>query len=505
MRAKKLGLSALSVLTCSVLSLNITAAAAESDDVLFQGSLIGDTSISFGDLDYVTADVLSNADSGFLFYDQLDANNKLAYEAMADYALDPSETTLTVVLEDPIVLARSSRNMNNWSEEEYNEYANAMIDAVMPGTVACTLDYPEIFWLNFAEVSCGLTDSGMSYKTGSTTKYDIYITEIALTPNYDTNFTDFDQVLEIRESVLEAVDQFVIEGETDYEKCVSIYDSICDIVTYDTTAPYAHGLAGVLYDTNAVCEGYAKTFKILCDREGIPCLTILGNYDAETLTAHMWNYVYLDGAWYACDPTWDDSLSARTYFMRGSAAFNQKHTPESPYSIMEMSFPELSETDYIPSGSGETTTSSTTTTTTTTTTTEKITTTTTTTAVTTSSDTSETTAETTTTSETTSTHLTETSETTSSRPSTTTTETTTTTAGTTTETTSAATTKPEDIWGDVNEDDQFSLADAVLLRKFLVRAVEKEALNLDAADCCEDGRVNIWDAVLLIQRLLELV
>lgn len=499
MRARKLSLSVLSVLTCSVLSLNVTAAAAESDDVLFQGSLMGDTSISFGDLDYVTADVLSNPDSGFLFYDQLDANNKIAYEAMADYAVSPSETTLTVVLEEPIVLARSSRNINNWSEEEYNEYANAMIDAVMPGTVACTLDYPEIFWLNFAEVSCSLTDKGILYRTGTTTRYDIYITEIALTPNYDTNFTDFDQVLEIRESVMDAVDSFVIEGETDYEKCVSIYDSICDIVTYDTTAPYAHGLAGVLYDTNAVCEGYAKTFKMLCDREGIPCLTILGNYEPSTLTAHMWNYVYLDGAWYACDPTWDDSLSAKTYFMRGSTMFNQKHTPESPYSIMEMSFPELSETDYVPSGSGEATTSSTTTTTTTTT--GEITTTTATTTVITSSDTSETTAETTTTSKTASTVLTETSETTSSRPSTTTT----TTAETTTETTSATTTEPEDIWGDVNEDDQFSLADAVLLRKFLVRAVEKDALNLTAADCCKDGRVNIWDAALLMQRLLEYV
>lgn len=54
-----------------------------------------------------------------------------------------------------------------------------------------------------------------------------------------------------------------------------------------------------------VCEGYAKAFKVLCDRAGIPCILVNGTANGG---AHMWNYVQVDNAWYAVDVTWNDPI-----------------------------------------------------------------------------------------------------------------------------------------------------------------------------------------------------
>lgn len=54
-----------------------------------------------------------------------------------------------------------------------------------------------------------------------------------------------------------------------------------------------------------VCSGYAGAFKVLCDKLGIPCVTVIGQV-AEN-TGHRWNYVQMeDGKWYAVDVTKDD-------------------------------------------------------------------------------------------------------------------------------------------------------------------------------------------------------
>ena len=56
-----------------------------------------------------------------------------------------------------------------------------------------------------------------------------------------------------------------------------------------------------------VCEGYARAFKMLCDKVGIPCVLTDGwgvNFSGSG--PHMWNDVQVDSAWYAVDVTWND-------------------------------------------------------------------------------------------------------------------------------------------------------------------------------------------------------
>lgn len=64
---------------------------------------------------------------------------------------------------------------------------------------------------------------------------------------------------------------------------------------------------GVLCNNESVCEGYAKTAKVILDKLGIPCILVKGMMDdGITSELHMWNYFQIDGKWYALDCTADD-------------------------------------------------------------------------------------------------------------------------------------------------------------------------------------------------------
>ena len=56
------------------------------------------------------------------------------------------------------------------------------------------------------------------------------------------------------------------------------------------------GRSGV---SGPVCEAYARAFQVLCNESDIPCVLVSG-------ANHMWNFVYLQGNWYAVDVTWND-------------------------------------------------------------------------------------------------------------------------------------------------------------------------------------------------------
>ena len=97
-----------------------------------------------------------------------------------------------------------------------------------------------------------------------------------------------------------------------------------------------------------MCEGYARGFKYILDELGIPCVLISGtatNSNGET-ESHAWNYVELEGKWYAVDVTWDDPVivgdgyitSDVKYknFLKGSDTFFETHEADgylSPNSI----------------------------------------------------------------------------------------------------------------------------------------------------------------------------
>ena len=126
-----------------------------------------------------------------------------------------------------------------------------------------------------------------------------------------TMFLKYNCTKEQLNDTLEAIEAFC-EGmtvvPTDRSTIVEdLNEAIVRQTAYDATGTNAHDIKGVFVDGRAVCEGYALSFKFLCDRYDIPCICVVGDGNNGTDTEpHMWNYVMVGSKWYAMDVTWND-------------------------------------------------------------------------------------------------------------------------------------------------------------------------------------------------------
>ena len=98
---------------------------------------------------------------------------------------------------------------------------------------------------------------------------------------------------------------------SDEEKLLYIHDFICENIHYDKLKkPYSHEIIGPLGHGVGVCEGIAKSVKILCDALGIWCMIALcGNNPEKGIKyRHTWNIVKIGKTCYHLDATFDNSL-----------------------------------------------------------------------------------------------------------------------------------------------------------------------------------------------------
>lgn len=99
----------------------------------------------------------------------------------------------------------------------------------------------------------------------------------------------------------------------EWEKERYIHDFICSSVRYDKLKKaYSHEIIGPLGQGVGVCEGIAKTVKILCDRLGIWCIIVISDANPEKKIKyrHAWNLIRMGGQTYHLDATFDNSLGA---------------------------------------------------------------------------------------------------------------------------------------------------------------------------------------------------
>lgn len=102
----------------------------------------------------------------------------------------------------------------------------------------------------------------------------------------------------------EVLDEIITDDMTPYEKEKAVYDWMTTELTYDTgvlqvipqTDADCDNPYGVLKYHNAVCVGYATTFRLLMQMMDIPCMVVHNND-----LYHSWNLVQLDGEWYHVD------------------------------------------------------------------------------------------------------------------------------------------------------------------------------------------------------------
>lgn len=122
------------------------------------------------------------------------------------------------------------------------------------------------------------------------------------------------KVLEHKKALEARVKKLARQAErmSEKEKELFIHDFICHNVHYDKLKKaYSHEIIGPLSQGVGVCEGIAKSVKILCDTLGIWCIIALCDNNPEKAIKyrHMWNVVRIDGKYYHLDATFDNSLS----------------------------------------------------------------------------------------------------------------------------------------------------------------------------------------------------
>jgi len=286
--------------------------------------------------------------STYKFYDNLTAAQKAIYNAFVN-----TRGGLKSSPKGQITVKFSSSQTVSVSQ---------LVNSITAAAAALTDDLPEYFWIYPLPFEYSYTTSGLFGTT---------VTSVTLTINCDyIPYNNIAQIESEYNALLKAVNSFPVNGSTDYEKVSSIHNGLCRTASYSTdltddTSPANSKVffpsSALLSPYSTVCDGYSKAFKMLCDKHNIPCIIVVG-YAGDV--GHAWNYVKLNGRWYAVDSTWDDldgspSICSDEYFLTGSGTydtsgrtFSTTHTAKGDrYTNVTLVYPSLHTSAYIPTSS----------------------------------------------------------------------------------------------------------------------------------------------------------
>ena len=199
-----------------------------------------------------------------------------------------------------------------------DEYCQPAQELSMQVVNAFRRDYPEVNWL-----SGSVRMNSSSSIKGTTATVRVYLTlrveDADSSVLYDIRTTenpDCDAVIRRADEVLSA--SGALDKAADAEQIAALNTWLTENNAYAYADEYGSihrdpmtALMGNTGEYGPVCEGYAKAFKILCDRLEIPCVLVSGIADngSGVPEAHMWNAVMLgDNEWYGVDVTWNDPV-----------------------------------------------------------------------------------------------------------------------------------------------------------------------------------------------------
>lgn len=160
---------------------------------------------------------------------------------------------------------------------------------------AFVMDYPKAYWIRFDEEG-----SIFSYSYNKFTGYVLNVSyEIIGRKNKDIIYNQMNAINSVVNKILQSVKEFDV-----YDKLKYFHNVLIKDIQYDKYGinEDRYNIYGAFIGNSAVCEGYAKAFKLLCNEINIPCTLVVSK-------THMWNYVKMnDNSWYAVDVTQDDPI-----------------------------------------------------------------------------------------------------------------------------------------------------------------------------------------------------
>ncbi len=129
------------------------------------------------------------------------------------------------------------------------------------------------------------------------------------TINFTTTLAYTEQERTLIDSEVNTILNTIITvGMSKEDQILAVHDYIVNNAYYDEqcyldslTCDNDHSAYGILFDGNAVCEGYAHLADIMLRALGIETFRV----SSET---HQWNAVYVNDQWLHMDTTWDDPV-----------------------------------------------------------------------------------------------------------------------------------------------------------------------------------------------------
>lgn len=241
----------------------------------------------------------SNVTINKYFYNQLDEYSKTIYKAFETNKENMKTGTYQVDL------GNSFSDLLNQSDGQdlLGKYYQTAIEAY-------TYDNPDVFYLSPNKMYLNIETT----TKGKKTTYRVYI-DSGKEENYLIHeFSSKEQIDNAINYIEQTKNQILQNRKTNtYDNIKMVHDYLVENVQYDTSVSKEniYNIYGAMVNGEAVCEGYARSFKYLMDSLGIPCTLVIGkgtNSEGRTEN-HAWNYVQLDNYWYAIDSTWDDPVS----------------------------------------------------------------------------------------------------------------------------------------------------------------------------------------------------
>lgn len=217
---------------------------------------------------------------------QLDGNARALYEQMVQIYVTgyASMKTPVFIFELPQPVEFDNLKVVDGKAVDTEECleAKAILKLeVQQATDAFCYDYPQAFWFRGTSYSISIRKIGKNNSQTPETSFEGRgsLSKIQLNPTKQEVYTDAHlQMGEFMSAVQSTVDTLNVQtqGMDQYQKVKTIHDYICKQVTYvNDGSKLVHTAApAFIGDKGFVCEGYAKSMKILCDAMGIDCVCV---------------------------------------------------------------------------------------------------------------------------------------------------------------------------------------------------------------------------------------
>ncbi len=192
-------------------------------------------------------------------------------------------------------------NIFSYMGEEYNEGKNMLITALLNHRSSLEFSSREVMEAVCENIFFEFPPSALasfSYSDGST----VNISYLYKRDEHLAKTDEFKRELEA------LISETLVCGDSDAVNAILLYKAVTDRVDYCSSAypKWQIGAYGALICKETICYGFADLYCHLLRQVGIEANLVIGKRESDS-AEHAWAFVKLDGEYYHCDPTWENS------------------------------------------------------------------------------------------------------------------------------------------------------------------------------------------------------